>query len=181
MVRAAPINGFLRFNFPGSIDPSHPVISALKRFCHKSTLLSAQESFEGGGKIAYAYQLIVRDADGKALRVPGRFTELQGGGWYIEEYGRAQLTFNLMDFHVASLRARSGDFEGGAALLQGMLAENAEDDEVLFFIEKHKLMGLGIGLIDIHLLASCKLGKAKLLTKDKRLAEAASQLQLLAS
>jgi uncharacterized membrane protein YhiD involved in acid resistance len=58
-----PYNGFLRFNFPGSIDPSHPVMSTLKRFCHKSTLLSAQESFEGGGKIAYAYQLIVRDAD----------------------------------------------------------------------------------------------------------------------
>ena len=45
----------------------------------------------------------VRDADGKILRVPGRFTELQGGGWYIEEYGRVQISFNLMDFHVTSL------------------------------------------------------------------------------
>ena len=26
--------------------------------------------------------------DGKVLRVPGRFTELQGGGWYIDEYKR---------------------------------------------------------------------------------------------
>ncbi len=54
----------------------------------------------------------------------------------------------------------------------------ADDNEVLFFIEKHKLMGLGIGLIDIHLLASCKLGKARLLTKDKRLRDAAEQLDL---
>jgi glutamate formiminotransferase/formiminotetrahydrofolate cyclodeaminase len=46
---------------------------------------------------------LVRDADGKVLRVPGRFTELQGGGWYIEEYGRVQISFNLMDFHVTSL------------------------------------------------------------------------------
>ena len=54
----------------------------------------------------------------------------------------------------------------------------ADDDEVLFFIEKHKLMGRGIGLIDIHLLASCKLGKARLLTKDKRLRDAAERLGL---
>ena len=56
----------------------------------------------------------------------------------------------------------------------------ADDDEVLFFIEKHKLMGLGIGLIDLHLLASCKLGKASLLTQDKRLRGAAGKLDLLA-
>lgn len=54
----------------------------------------------------------------------------------------------------------------------------ADDDEVLFFIEKHKLMGLGIGLIDCHLLASCKLGKAKLFTQDKRLHTAAENLAL---
>jgi glutamate formiminotransferase/formiminotetrahydrofolate cyclodeaminase len=45
----------------------------------------------------------VRDADGKVVRVPGRFKELQGGGWYIEEYGRVQISFNLMDYHVTSL------------------------------------------------------------------------------
>lgn len=59
--------------------------------------------------------------------------------------------------------------------------EKADDDEALLFIEKHKLMGLGIGLIDIHLLASCKLGNAKILTKDKRLINAAKQLKVLAS
>ncbi len=48
---------------------------------------------------------IVRDAQGKALRDPGRFKELQGGGWYIEEYGRAQLTFNLMNYKITSLHA----------------------------------------------------------------------------
>jgi len=56
--------------------------------------------------------------------------------------------------------------------------DKADDDEVLFFIEKHRLMGLGIGLVDIHLLASCKLGKARLLTQDKRLRDAAEQLNL---
>jgi len=46
---------------------------------------------------------IVRDENGKARRVPGRFRELQGGGWFIEEYGRAQLTFNIMNYRVAPL------------------------------------------------------------------------------
>jgi len=54
----------------------------------------------------------------------------------------------------------------------------ADDDEVLFFIEKHNLMGLEIGLIDCHLLASCKLGKAQLLTQDKRLRDASKCLGL---
>jgi len=59
--------------------------------------------------------------------------------------------------------------------------DKADDDEVLFFIEKHKLMGLGIGLIDIHLLASCKLGNSSILTNDKRLRDAAGRLNLLPS
>jgi len=46
---------------------------------------------------------IVRDADGNAERVPGRFKELQGGGWFIEEYGRAQISFNLMNYKVTSI------------------------------------------------------------------------------
>ena len=46
---------------------------------------------------------ILRDENGKALRVPGRFTDLQGGGWYIEEYGRAQISFNLMNYKVTSI------------------------------------------------------------------------------
>jgi glutamate formiminotransferase/formiminotetrahydrofolate cyclodeaminase len=48
---------------------------------------------------------IVRDADGRALRVPGRFQELQGAGWYIEEYGRAQISFNLTNYNVTPLQA----------------------------------------------------------------------------
>ncbi len=59
--------------------------------------------------------------------------------------------------------------------------DKADDDEVLFFIGKHKLMGLGIGLIDCHLLASCKLGNSTILTKDKRLRDAADRLELLST
>jgi len=54
----------------------------------------------------------------------------------------------------------------------------AEDDEVLRFIDGHRLMGKRLGLIDIHLLASCKLAGIGLWTRDKRLAAAAAELGL---
>jgi len=45
-------------------------------------------------------------------------------------------------------------------------ASKAEDDEILLFIERHHLMGRGIGLMDVHLLASCALDVRLLLTRD---------------
>lgn len=55
-------------------------------------------------------------------------------------------------------------------------------DEVSYFIEKHALYGLGIGLIDVHLLAATQLsGNTKLWTQDKRLLAAALRPNLAAS
>ena len=50
--------------------------------------------------------------------------------------------------------------------------------EVLFFIDQHELMGRGIGYIDVHLLASARLGGAQLWTRDKRLHTVAAELGL---
>jgi len=63
----------------------------------------AAELREQGKLMRDANNKFVRDEHGKAMRAPGRFKELQGGGWYIEEYGRAQMSFNLMDYRVTSL------------------------------------------------------------------------------
>ena len=53
----------------------------------------------------------------------------------------------------------------------------ATDDEVLFFIEYHQLMGRGIGYIDAHLLTSTAMTPpTHLWTKDRRLMELASEL-----
>ncbi|MBC8413695.1 MAG: PIN domain-containing protein [Nitrospira sp.] len=52
----------------------------------------------------------------------------------------------------------------------------AEHDEILAFIELKKLVGIGIGLIDIHLLASSLLSNTPLWTTDKRLQAAAEKL-----
>lgn len=54
-------------------------------------------------------------------------------------------------------------------------------DEVNVFIEQHALYGLGIGLIDAHLLASTRLsGNTRLWTQDERLLAAALRLNLAA-
>jgi predicted nucleic acid-binding protein len=55
----------------------------------------------------------------------------------------------------------------------------ATDAEVLHFVVKHKLQGVGIGYLDAHLLASVQLSPEMLLwTSDKRLAIAAAALSL---
>ncbi len=55
----------------------------------------------------------------------------------------------------------------------------ATDNEVLFFIEQHKLMGRGIGYIDTHLLAAVALnGSARLWTRDRRLRAVCDSLSL---
>ncbi len=48
-------------------------------------------------------------------------------------------------------------------------ADILDDEEVLLFIEKNNLMSKGLGLIDIHLLASAVLSEAALWTLDAKL------------
>jgi predicted nucleic acid-binding protein len=56
----------------------------------------------------------------------------------------------------------------------------ASHDEVLTFLERHRLMGRGIGWIDAHLLASAALSNTLLWSRDRRLSEIAPQLHLCA-
>lgn len=52
----------------------------------------------------------------------------------------------------------------------------AEHEEALRFLETHRLTGLGLGYVDIHLLASSRLSGAPLWTRDHALARAAESL-----
>ena len=52
----------------------------------------------------------------------------------------------------------------------------AQDAEVIEFIDRHRLMGKGLGLVDVHLLASSMLASVPLWTRDRTLAAAASRL-----
>jgi predicted nucleic acid-binding protein len=55
-------------------------------------------------------------------------------------------------------------------------AVHAEHQEIMAFIENHRLMGKGLGYIDMHLLASAMLSKVPLWTIDKKMGETASML-----
>ena len=63
------------------------------------------------------------------------------------------------------------------SLLQSLpMSTQAEHDEVMRFIESHRLMGRGLGYIDVHLIASSYLSNAELWTMDTRLSEASLKL-----
>ena len=66
------------------------------------------------------------------------------------------------------------------SLLQDLpAAPLATDEEVLFFIEQHGLMGRGIGYVDAHLLSAISLaGTGRLWTRDKRLCAVTESLRL---
>jgi predicted nucleic acid-binding protein len=58
-------------------------------------------------------------------------------------------------------------------------APTGTDEETLAFIERHKLMGIGLGYVDIHLLAATALsGTARLWTRDRPLSATAARLNL---
>jgi hypothetical protein len=58
----------------------------------------------------------------------------------------------------------------------------ASDDEVLHFIKRHALFGLGVGYVDVHLLASARLTPgASLWTRDNRLLAVATRQALAAN
>lgn len=57
----------------------------------------------------------------------------------------------------------------------------ASTDEAMAFLQNEKLFGMGIGYVDLHLLAAVRLEPEALLwTRDKRLHRVAAQLNLAA-
>ncbi len=58
------------------------------------------------------------------------------------------------------------------------MAPTIDLNEFLFYIERNKLMGMGIGFVDVHLLASAQLLEIPLWTSDKRLKSAAVELKI---
>jgi len=85
--------------------------------------------------------------------------------------------FVIGELACGNLRARGEVLELLSRLPQ---APKATDEEVLGFIERRSVSGRGIGLLDVHLLASTVLyGSARLWTHDRPLAAVAERLQLL--
>lgn len=58
------------------------------------------------------------------------------------------------------------------------LAAPVSHQEALAFLDAHQLAGAGLGWVDVHLLASAKLARARLWTRDKALERAAARVGL---
>ena len=65
------------------------------------------------------------------------------------------------------------------SLLEALPTATAvEHEEVLTFIENHRLIGKGLGYVDVHLLASAALSRFPIWTLDKKLEQVAGLLRL---
>jgi hypothetical protein len=93
----------------------------------------------------------------------------------------------LMDFEVICHPFIIGELACGninnrdeilSLLMSLPMAPVLEFDEFLFFIDENQLMRIGIGFVDVHVLASAKLAGSLLWTSDKKLNSAATNLSL---
>jgi len=79
------------------------------------------------------------------------------------------------ELSCGNLRRRKEILSFLSALPQVILAGH---EEVLAFVEANRLMGRGIGWVDVHLLASARLTGIPLWTLDRRLKEVSGSLGL---
>jgi len=94
----------------------------------------------------------VLDANGEAVRVPGKLKAVKGIGWYIDEYGIAQISYNLTNISITSMHeafdetCKSADSRGlrvtGSELI-GLIPLKAMLDAGDYFLKKQN-RSLGI-------------------------------------
>jgi predicted nucleic acid-binding protein len=99
---------------------------------------------------------------------------------------------SLLDKHLQSDEVVGHEFifgelligdRGGRSKLLGSYAlipqlNTLSHAEVVAFVRANRLMGRGVGWIDVHLLASAIVAKCSLCTADARLAEVARELRV---
>ena len=94
----------------------------------------------------------VVDKDGNTVRIPGKLKAVKGIGWYIEEYGIAQISYNLTNISITSMHqafdetVKSATARGlrvtGSELI-GLIPLQAMLDAGDFFLKRQK-RSLGI-------------------------------------
>ena len=90
----------------------------------------------------------LRDPDGKAVKIPGLFRDVRAVGWVIEEYGIAQVSINVLDFHdtplhtlyeeARRLAAQVGVLVTGSEVV-GLLPEAALLDSGRYYLDRQGL------------------------------------------
>jgi glutamate formiminotransferase/formiminotetrahydrofolate cyclodeaminase len=43
---------------------------------------------------------IIKDTDGNSIKIPGKFKDIKAVGWYVEDYGIAQLSINFTNYKI---------------------------------------------------------------------------------
>jgi len=101
--------------------------------------------------------------------------------------GNAQLEEHLMNVEVSCHpyiigELACGNFQSRSQILSLLLAlpcvQDVEQAEFMVFLEKNRLMGIGLGFVDIHLLASAVVSDIPLWTLDTALRKAALRLKV---
>ena len=82
---------------------------------------------------------IVKDARGNAVKVPGKFKEVKSVGWYIEDYGIAQISVNFTDYKVTPIHVVFDE----ARRLAGKLGLRVTGSELVGLIPKEALLMSG--------------------------------------
>ena len=95
---------------------------------------------------------VVNDAKGEPIKIPGKLKAVKGIGWFIEEYGIAQLSLNLVDIdttpvHLAFDEACKSAAERGIRVtgseLVGLIPKQSLLDAADFFLKRQE-RSLGI-------------------------------------
>lgn len=88
---------------------------------------------------------IVKDKNGKPIMIPGSLKSVKAIGWFIEEYGVAQISMNLTNISITSVhkafdevdkRARARGIRVTGSELVGLIPLNAMLDAGKYFLKK---------------------------------------------
>jgi len=90
---------------------------------------------------------IIRDGQGNPVMIPGSLKEVKAIGWYIEEYGIAQISMNLTNISVTPVhvafdevfkKAEARGIRVSGSELVGLIPLNAMLDAGRYFLRKQK-------------------------------------------
>ncbi len=108
----------------------------------------------------------VLDENGKPVRIPGKFKGVKGIGWFIEDYGIAQVSYNITDIKAAPVHlvfdetVKSAEKRGirvtGSEII-GLVPKKVLIDAADYFLTKQK-RSLGISEQEKILIAVKSLG-----------------------
>ncbi len=82
---------------------------------------------------------VVKDARGNTVKVPGKFKEVKSVGWYVEDYGIAQISVNFTDYKVTPIHTVFDE----ASRLAAKLGLRVTGSELVGLIPKEALLMAG--------------------------------------